>query len=435
MNRIVVVEDDDVIREQITRCLTARGYAVAAACDGEEGLVSVYEAPTAVVITDIHMPGLDGFALADALRRDQTLNQPDIIFISSNDEGERFSRALKLGECDFLAKPFTCTRIAGKVEERMARRAANPSMVANRASMEAIAKLPQIAGYRIIRRLGEGAYSQVLLVAPTDASRLDELHALKLLKLPHDADVAEPATSEAIKNTENAENTAERFLDEYAMLASVNHPNVARVYAHGVSRNESGNFLYLDMQYLPGADLRLDIQLGMSPKIVQRRAAELAAALGAIHAAGILHRDLKPANVLMKMTGEAVLADFGVAKKIGAGFEAANASEKNMAVGTPYYMSPEQATASEIDARSDLYSLGIVLFEMLTGLPPFGVAKGDAGISSRDVMQQHLHAPVPKLPTALAAFQTVLDKLLAKKAKDRYADANEARLAILQVSC
>ena len=251
----------------------------------------------------------------------------------------------------------------------------------------------------------------MLLASPRNELNHNELHALKLLKLPREI----AGQREAIN----------RFLGEYAMLAGLTHPNVARVYAHGIS----GDYLYLDMEYLPGADLRLDIQAGMSPKIAQRRAAEMAAALAAIHEAGIVHRDLKPANVLMRMTGEAVLTDFGIAKNLASQLKL---TEQNMAVGTPYYMSPEQATAGIVDARSDLYGLGIVLFEMLTGFPPYRDNSGNSGL---EVLAQHLHAPVPTLPDEFGIFQAVISKLLAKKACDRYANANEARQAILQVMC
>lgn len=419
MTRIVVVEDDAVVRAQVVRCLAARGHLVVTAENSEDGLVRVYESQTAILVTDIYLPGLDGFALAESIRRDPSVYQPDIIFMSIGEERELYRRAMQLGGCDFLNKPFTCKEIGDAVATRLANRLllGAPTASIRTSSQSTItasavsSALPEIEGYRIIRRLGEGHTSQVLLASPHNELNQHELHALKLLKLPREI----AGQREAIN----------RFLGEYAMLAGLKHPNVARVYAHGIS----GDYLYLDMEYLPGADLRLDIQAGMSPKIAQRRAAEMAAALGAIHEAGIVHRDLKPANVLMRMTGEAVLTDFGIAKNLASQLKL---TEQNMAVGTPYYMSPEQATAGDVDARSDLYGLGIVLFEMLTGLPPYRDNSGNSGL---EVFAQHLHAPVPTLPDAFGVFQPVISKLLAKKAQDRYADANEARQAILKVAC
>jgi CheY-like chemotaxis protein len=403
VSRVVVVEDDEVVREFVARCLGARGFSVSTAASGEEGLARIHEAPTAVVVTDIRMPGLDGFGLANALRRDAGLMQPDIIFMSSSEEKDLYRRALQLGGCDFLTKPFTSTEISEAVSARLASRAAQRVPEAAPAAGGAHAALPKVDGYRIIQRLGEGNASQVYLAAPVNS---DTQVALKLLKLPSDLSFQRELIV--------------RFHAEFAMLSKLAHPNVARVYEQGVS----GDSFFLAMEYVPGGDLRLDIQAGMKPSAVRLRGAEIAAALTAIHAAGIVHRDLKPANVLMRMTGEAVLADFGIAKQISSGL---SLTQADMTIGTPYYMSPEQATGGAIDPRSDQYGLGIVIYEMLTGQPPF------VGSSGPEVLAQHLSAPVPRLPGHLAGFQSVIDQLLAKKPSERFIDAVQARFAILRV--
>jgi serine/threonine protein kinase len=175
------------------------------------------------------------------------------------------------------------------------------------------------------------------------------------------------------------------------------------------------------MEHLPGGDLRLDIEVGMSPQLAQRRAAEIASALAAIHAAGIIHRDLKPANILMRMTGEAVIADFGIAKQLGS---ALSLTRHDMAVGTPYYMSPEQARGSNVGPHSDIYALGVLYFEMLTGNRPYEAN------TPNELMGKHLHAPTPLLPTRVAMYQPVIDRLMAKSVADRYANADEALEAI-----
>ncbi len=404
MNRIVVVEDDPSHREFVVRCLAARGHLVAVAENGEDGLNRILAEDTALVVTDIRMPGLDGFGMAAALRRQPDIAQPDIIFMSSDLERDLYRRALQLGACDFLTKPFACKDLADAVMARLeARLQKSPAIKPSAASGKLPAAFPQIAGYRIIRRLGEGNSSQVYLVSPNNS---DTPHALKLMRLSGDSDLQREEIS--------------RFLAEYAMLSGLSHANVATVYSHGVT----DEYLYLDMEYLAGGDLSLDIKDGMSHAAAQARAAELASALSAIHAAGIVHRDLKPANVLMRMSGEAVLADFGIAKQLASRLAL---TQQDIAIGTPYYMSPEQATAGAIDARSDLYALGVVLFEMLTGKHPY------RGVTSREVMAQHLNAPIPRLPETAAAFQPPLERLLAKRAADRFADAAQARAAILAV--
>jgi serine/threonine protein kinase len=175
------------------------------------------------------------------------------------------------------------------------------------------------------------------------------------------------------------------------------------------------------MEHLPGGDLRLDIEVGMSTQQAQRRAAEIASALAAIHAAGIIHRDLKPANVLMRMTGEAVIADFGIAKQLSS---ALSLTRHNMAVGTPYYMSPEQARGINVGPHSDVYALGVLYFEMLTGQRPYEAN------TTNEIMGMHLHALIPRLPANVARYQPVIDKLMAKDVSDRFVTADEALRAI-----
>jgi serine/threonine protein kinase len=260
---------------------------------------------------------------------------------------------------------------------------------------------PRIQGYEIIQKLGEGAASLVFLATHIESR---DQHALKILKLVG----LDTSTQEAIN----------RFMAEYDMLSQLSHPHVARVYEHGIG----DRCLFIGMEHLPGGDLRLDIEAGMSSHQAQKRATEIASALAAIHAAGIIHRDLKPANILMRMTGEAVIADFGIAKQLGS---ALSLTRHDMAVGTPYYMSPEQARGSNVGPHSDIYALGVLYFEMLTGRRPYEAN------TPNELMGKHLHAPIPLLPTRVAMYQPVIDKLMAKSVAERYANADMAREGIL----
>ncbi|MEO8101198.1 MAG: protein kinase [Betaproteobacteria bacterium] len=398
MTQILVVEDDAVMREFIARSLAARGHETSMARSGADALQQMRAKPTAIVITDIRMPGMDGFSFARALRRETAIGQPDIIFVSSLDERENYRRAMHVGAADFLVKPFKSQDIADAVarcvEARAARKADSPGN-------QALEQLPRIQGYEIVQKLGEGAASLVFLATHL-ASR--EQHALKILKL----EGLDTSTQEAIN----------RFMAEYDMLSQLSHPHVARVYEHGIG----DRCLFIGMEHLPGGDLRLDIEAGMTPQQAQKRAAEIASALAAIHAAGIIHRDLKPANILMRMTGEAVIADFGIAKQLGS---ALSLTRHDMAVGTPYYMSPEQARGSNVGPHSDIYALGVLYFEMLTGKRPYEAN------TPNELMGKHLHAPIPLLPTRVAMFQPVIDRLMAKNVSDRFANAGAARDAIL----
>jgi eukaryotic-like serine/threonine-protein kinase len=406
MSSVLVVEDDEVVREVIARALRARQYQVTTATSGEEALSMIRAQLFDMILTDINMDGMDGFSFIRSVRMSPTLGQPEVIFISSTESRALFKRAMNVGACDFLIKPFTSSELAEVVTSRLADRLHRTS--AHRAVGTSIKAADGgtlvVPGYQTVRTLGEGASSKVLLATHIHTK---QQHALKLVRLPD----SQGEQREVIN----------RFLAEYSMLLRVSHPNVARVFEHGLVEN----YLYIGMEYLPGGDLRLDIEAGMAPQRAQKYAAQIAAALSAIHEIGIIHRDLKPANILMRMTGEAVLADFGIAKQIGSGLAL---TQDNIALGTPYYMSPEQATASKLDLRSDLYSLGVLLFEMLVGKPPY-LAK-----TSMEIMAMHVNAPVPKLPDTHAKFQPVLNKILAKEPADRYASAEKARAAILAVA-
>ena len=388
------------MREFIARSLALRGHEALMARSGEDALRQLRKRPTDIVITDIRMPHMDGFSFARALRRETAIGQPDIIFVSSLDEREHYRRAMHVGAADFLVKPFKSQEIADAVTRCVEARDARKGEAQSRGE-HALENLPRIQGYEIVQKLGEGAASLVFL-ATHIASR--EQHALKILKLQG----IDTSTQEAIN----------RFMAEYDMLSQLSHPHVARVHEHGIG----DRCLFIGMEYLPGGDLRLDIEAGMSPQLAQKRAAEIASALAAIHAAGIIHRDLKPANILMRMTGEAVIADFGIAKQLGS---ALALTRHDMAVGTPYYMSPEQARGSNVGPHSDIYALGVLYFEMLTGRRPY------EGNTPNELMGKHLHAPIPLLPTRAAMYQRVIDKLMAKDVADRCANADAARAAIL----
>jgi serine/threonine-protein kinase PpkA len=170
------------------------------------------------------------------------------------------------------------------------------------------------------------------------------------------------------------------------------------------------------MEYFPGGDLRSRMREAMPWAEALGYLRQLAAALGALHAIGVLHRDVKPGNVLLRDDGSLAFIDFGLARQLGLESEITG----NGAIfGTPHYMSPEQGHGLPLDERSDLYSLGVMLHEMLTGQKPF-VAETPLA-----VIYMHASAPVPRLSTDVQHLQPLLDVLLAKKAADRPSSAED----------
>jgi serine/threonine-protein kinase PpkA len=199
----------------------------------------------------------------------------------------------------------------------------------------------------------------------------------------------------------------DRFMQEYELIAKVDHPNVVQIYDLGVADDHA----YIVMEYCSHGSLKRRISQGLSGEQAFALMREIAGALAALHAVGIFHRDLKPTNVMFRDDDSLVLIDFGLAKQ--AHFNA-ELTGTGAIFGTPYYMSPEQGTGGKTDLRSDIYSLGIIFYEMLTGKKPF------EGATAMAVIIQHREAPVPRLPPVVARYQSAVDKMLSKLPEHRF---------------
>ncbi|MDR2214322.1 MAG: protein kinase [Nevskiaceae bacterium] len=221
----------------------------------------------------------------------------------------------------------------------------------------------------------------------------------------------------ALKVSQMIENEQPQFSREYAAIGALNHPSVVDIYDYGVHEGRE----YIAMEYFPCGDLKARLQNPISELESIHYLHRIASALAVVHAAGIIHRDLKPPNIMLREDGSVVLIDFGLARSLDGG---ARSTVAGLLRGSPYYMSPEQAQGMDLDERSDLYSLGVILYEMLTGFKPY------TGASAVEVLQHHVNAPVPSLPAELARYQGILDRLMAKSRDDRFSSANEVLAAL-----
>jgi len=248
-------------------------------------------------------------------------------------------------------------------------------------------------GYRTLHLVGQGGQAQVWLAERMhDGKQI----ALKVLDRSLRADGV----------------FLERFVREYRLLASIEHENIVRIYDQGFS----GDHPYIAMEFLSGGTLASRIREGIASRDALNIISQIARALDPIHARGIIHRDLKPANILFRGTGQPVICDFGLARDLGA---ASTLTVAGQVLATPRYMSPEQCLGRTADHRSDLYALGAIFYEMLTGTKLFG------SVSPADLIRMHIDYPAPRLEGPLAGYQPILDRLLAKKPEDRFQSARE----------
>jgi len=210
---------------------------------------------------------------------------------------------------------------------------------------------------------------------------------------------------------------SERFQREATIVGQLSHPNIVAIY--DIGRHEDLN--YIAMDYLPNGSVHDKMSTGLSGEEVLRITREIASALDHAHEKGYIHRDIKPENILFRADNSAVLSDFGVARGLAAN---SRMTHVGTVVGTPHYMSPEQTKGSSVDGRSDLYSLGIVFYEMLTGTLPY---QGDEAVT---IALKHISAPIPKLPMQYLAYQKILEKLLAKDPEQRFQHGRDLIAAI-----
>jgi serine/threonine-protein kinase PpkA len=259
-----------------------------------------------------------------------------------------------------------------------------------------------IPGYVIRREVGVGGMASVYLALQTS---LDREVALKVMA---PALATDPTFSK-------------RFLQEARMLASLAHPNIVQVYDVGVTQAQLN---YFSMQYLSGGDFAQRVRLGLSEKDLLRVLEGIAYALGYAHHRGYVHRDVAPGNILFDVNDTPLLTDFGIARAFS---QSARITSAGISVGTSHYMSPEQARGIDVDARSDLYGLGVLTWFGLCGKPPYEGADGFA------VSYAHVFEPIPRLPPAQAHWQPLIDKALAKDPAERYQDADEFIAALGEI--
>lgn len=322
---------------------------------------------------------------------------PPIVYFADSLEEPVVERARASGAAHVLPRgDFEHAQLVALLREASVRRH-NVLAQASRAAREPVAPdrfgSVRVRGHRCLRRLAVGGSSSVFLA---EHEATGQQRVLKIFR--------------QVPDVVEGNSTFERFLREYELVAHLVHPNIARIYDIGVADDH----LFLAMEYFAGGDLRSRMREPLPWRVALGYLRQLAEALGALHGIGVLHRDVKPGNVLLRDDGTLAFIDFGLARQIDL---ESDITGEGAIFGTPHYMSPEQGHGQPLDERSDLYSLGVVLHEMLTGAKPY---LADTPLA---VIYHHANAAIPRLPAEASQLQPLLDALLAKRPEDRPAAA------------
>jgi FixJ family two-component response regulator/tRNA A-37 threonylcarbamoyl transferase component Bud32 len=396
--RVLIIDDDEDLRNLLSHYLKQQWpHAQVEEFDplvrdlpGEDFPLGNYD----VMILDYMLGRGDGLEWLREFKARS--NCPPIVFLTGAGNEVIAVKAMKFGADDYLRKQeLTRERLLNSIRDvtqKTIERTVTPE-VAARLEGQTLGARIQVPGIRILHMIGEGGMSRVYL-ASREAD--DEPLVVKILR----------------SEVTDDQNSLERFLEEYSLIERIQSPHVARIHSHGLSDGHA----YLVMEFFDGGDLsqRLDGK-PMPPDNALKIFRELMFALGDIHETGVLHRDLKPQNLMFRKDGSLAIVDFGIAKHI----DAVDRTSHGEILGTPRYMSPEQVQGRALDLRTDIYSAGVLLFQMLSGAHLF------SGTSAVEVALHHLNTPPPALPEGLDRYQRLLDKLVEKDRDARFRNADE----------
>lgn len=434
MATILVIEDEQVIRRNIAEILSFEGYATLEAENGRVGVERALQHVPDLIICDVNMPELDGFGVIRELQADLSTAMIPFIFLTARTDRQSMRYGMELGADDYITKPFTTDELVSAVRTRFRKHAVatdtyNRIITGGADTLSGVSDDQDVTligttlrGYQFWERIGEGGAGAVYKAYQASLGR----HvAIKVLK---------PTFA---RNVE----FVHRFQTEAELVARLEHPHIIPLYDYWHDENN----LFLVMRYVRGGSLRDSIKQQGRWGIHETALLldQVAQALSVAHQVGIVHRDLKPDNILLDERNNAYLTDFGLAKNVLSGSPEPRSEQNLQALldaqdeffsqqpqstlfvtdsdamtGTPAYLSPEQIEGHPLSPQSDIYSLGITLYEALTGRYPF------EGGSLGAIISRHLEQPLPSIHDQVSdvppAIDAVIQKATAKKRDQRY---------------
>ena len=347
-----------------------------------------------VVILDYMLGHGDGLDWLQQFKK--RADCPPVLFLTGAGNEVIAVRAMKAGADDYQRKQeLTREKLVTSVRELAGANTGQPATpeISARAEGHELGARIRIPGIKVLRLIGEGGMARVYLASREGD---DEPLVVKILRAEFSGNKM----------------ALERFIEEYNLVERIRSRHVARIHGHGVSND----LAYLVMEFFDGGDLNMRLNnKALQPEECLKIFRELMFALGDIHEQGVLHRDLKPQNLMFRADGSLAVLDFGIAKHV----DAVDRTGQGEILGTPRYMSPEQVRGAALDLRTDIYSAGVLLYQMLSGMHLFD------GETAVEVALHHLNTQPPDLPEHLVQYQRLLDKLVEKDRDARFRNADE----------